>query len=211
MRHLAPFVIIALCLILLAGCSDWEQTYDFIKPHLIYCWEQSLPHSDAEIAFFGDSRTIGGDWYSAYPDKKVINLGVAGDKVSDLLKRVELFDHLSNLKCCFIAIGVNDCWTTEFDGSGFKTKLNQLLDNLESRDIKVYLTTVPGITRKNSAFMLIQEFVVNINVTAVNLIIRELAEERNLELIDVCTCLADSNAKLKEEYSLDGCHYNEAG
>ena len=48
--------------------------------HLSQMWAQSLEHADAENAFFGDSRVAGADWYSAYPGKKVINLGVGGDR-----------------------------------------------------------------------------------------------------------------------------------
>ena len=211
MRRLVVAAAIIISLFIITACSDYDALCVTVEKQLIYSWAQSMDHSDAEIAFLGDSRVIGADWYSAYPEKKVINLGVSGDKIENLLLRTALFDNLQNLRCCFVAIGVNNCWTMDFDRAAFKARFSELLDVLNDKGITIYLNTVPGITRKNSSFIRIQEFFVTLNVLQVNAVIKELAEERNLVLIDFAAEIADRNAKLKSEYSFDGCHYNSAG
>ena len=92
MRRKSIFLLVILIiLIALTGCNarKWEEKYNAMYSNLSYSWAQSLEHSDAEIAFFGDSRTILADWYSAFPDKKTVNLGVGGDRVEELQMQTE--------------------------------------------------------------------------------------------------------------------------
>ena len=88
MKRIALFLIpVLLLLMLCVSCSQnvSPELYYGMYSHLSEVWAQSLAHTDAKVAFFGDSRVIGADWNAAYPDSKVINLGVGGDKVSQLL------------------------------------------------------------------------------------------------------------------------------
>lgn len=60
-------------------------------------WRRSLMQldCDADIAFFGDTITIGGNWQEWFPEKKVINLGVPG---MELLHKFHYFpqDYIIN-------------------------------------------------------------------------------------------------------------------
>ncbi|MBR5098401.1 MAG: hypothetical protein IK091_04180 [Spirochaetales bacterium] len=213
-RKILTLLSIVSLILILTGCNarKWEDRYNAMYSNLSYSWAQSLEHSDAEIAFFGDSRTILADWYSAFPDKKTINLGVGGDRVEDLQMRMGLFDNLPQLKCCFVAIGVNNCPTMEFSKSDFKEKLRAVLNALLEKNLTVYINTVPGVTCEgNSGFNLIQRNLINGNVLLVNEAINELAEELGLKLINMAAVLADEDGELKPEYSADGIHFNEAG
>jgi lysophospholipase L1-like esterase len=214
MRRKSFFLLSLLAiLIILSGCdSRWEDRYNAMYSNLSYSWAQSLEHADAEIAFFGDSRTILADWYSAFPDKKTVNLGVGGDRVEDLQRRMGLFDNLPNLKCCFVAIGVNNCPTMEFSKSDFKSKLRAVLAALIEKNLTVYINTVPGVTCEgDSDFNFFQRKLYNANVLSVNAAIKELANELELTLIDMAAVLAYEDGELKPEYSADGIHFNEAG
>ena len=215
MRRKSIFLLVILIiLIVLTGCNarKWEEKYNAMYSNLSYSWAQSLEHSDAEIAFFGDSRTILADWYSAFPDKKTVNLGVGGDRVEELQIRMGLFDNLPDLKCCFVAIGVNNCPTMEFSKSDFKEKLRAVITALLEKNLIVYINTVPGVTCEgDSGFNFIQRNLINGNVLSVNAAIKELAQELELTLIDMAAVLAYEDGELKPEYSADGIHFNEAG
>ena len=179
--------------------------------HIVRMWAQSVEAGDgtAGIAFYGDSRVALADWYSAYPDYDVVNLGIGGDMVEQTLTRLSLLDAFE-VKYCFLAIGGNNALSGSFDTSSFRTNYDKLLTELENRDITVYVNTVAGITKayasesKSNAGK-------NDKIKAVNTIITELATSHNITVIDVASLLNDSDGFLKEEYSSDGVHFSDAG
>ena len=142
--------------LLAVSCSQDKipvSTYYYMYDHLSQVWAQSLAHADAKIAFYGDSRIIGADWNYAYPDSKVINLGVGGDRISNLLTRMPQIRTLTEkgqLECCFLAIGGNDCMSGSYDSEVFRTEYDRLLTELENLGLTVYVNTVAGITDENS-------------------------------------------------------------
>ncbi|MBQ3829539.1 MAG: hypothetical protein II813_01295, partial [Spirochaetales bacterium] len=151
MRRLITILFAAvLSLLFIVSCSQDKitlETYNMMYGHISQVWAQSLAHADAKIAFFGDSRVIGADWNAAYPDSKVINLGVGGDKVGNLLIRMPQIRTLKEngqLQCCFLAIGGNDCMSGSYGSTAFRTEYDRLLSELEGLVITVYVNTVAG-------------------------------------------------------------------
>lgn len=149
------FILIAALLpaLLLCSCSQDDtvsiDTYNLMYTHLSQVWAQSLAHADATTAFFGDSRVIGADWYSAYPDSKVVNLGIGGDKVGNLLARMCQISTLAEngrLECVFLAIGGNDCMSKSHDSSVFRSEYETLLSAMQAPGLTVYVNTIAGVT-----------------------------------------------------------------
>ena len=214
-----PLVLSALILALfLASCSQDtvpESTYWLMYSHLSEVWAQSLEHADAEIAFFGDSRVIGADWNSAYPDKKVINLGVGGDRISNLLTRmsqIKVLKEKGNLKYCFLAIGGNDCLSSKFDTSTFRDEYDTLLSELQNLGITVYVNTVAGVTSEGTSLSEKDARKANSKMAQGNEIIRELAEKHGMTLIDMAELMNNSDGSLKAAYaSADGVHFSSEG
>lgn len=219
MRRLITILFAAvLSLLFIVSCSQDKitlETYNMMYGHISQVWAQSLAHADAKIAFFGDSRVIGADWNAAYPDSKVINLGVGGDKVGNLLIRMPQIRTLKEngqLQCCFLAIGGNDCMSGSYGSTAFRTEYDRLLSELEGLVITVYVNTVAGITDEGSNVSAKTARTVNSRMDEANRIIKELAASHSMTVIDMAALMNTSGGKLKGEYATpDGVHFSEAG
>lgn len=218
MKRIAIVYVLIALLLLCVSCSQDKipaSTYNAMYEHLSQVWAQSLANADAKIAFFGDSRVIGADWNTAYPDSEVINLGVGGDKIGNLLTRMPQIRTLKEngqLRCCFLAIGGNDCMSGNYDSTAFRTEYDRLLSELEGLGITVYVNTVAGITDEGSNVSAKTARTVNSRMDEANRIIKELAASHSMTVIDMAALMNTSGGKLKGEYATpDGVHFSEAG
>ncbi len=211
-------IIPTLLLLVILLCSCHQEptvstgTYEAMYAHLVQMWTYNVQNGDgtAGIAFYGDSRVAGADWYSAYPDYDVVNLGIGGDCVEQTLTRLSLLDAYE-VKYCFLAIGGNNALSDSFDASSFRTNYDRLLTELENRNITVYVNTVAGVT-KACATESKENTRKNNNVKTVNSIIKELAAAHKMEVIDMASLMNDGNGYLQSQYaSSDGVHFSEAG
>ena len=215
-RGVLLFIVLAsICLV---GCSQDKvsmETYNFMYDHLSQVWAQSLAHADAKIAFYGDSRVIGADWNSAYPDSKVINLGVGGDKVGNLLRRMGQIRTLTTdgqLECVFLAIGGNDCMSENYDRGTFRKEFDRLLTELENLGLTVYVNTVAGITDDGTSVSSKTARTVNGRMKEANAVIKELAPAHSMTLIDMASLMNNPDGRLRKELCTpDGVHFSEAG
>lgn len=214
------FLILTLAVLLfLVSCSQGDkvskESFEAMYAHLSQVWAQSLAHADAENAFFGDSRVIGADWNSAYPEAKVINLGVGGDKIADLLTRLCQIETLvagGNLKRVFVAIGGNDCLSSGYSADKFREEYGNLLAKLSELDITVYVNTIAGITSEDTSVSAKDAKKANSKIAEANEIIKVLAENHNMVCIDIAALMDNEDGSLKKEYACpDGVHFSEAG
>ena len=211
--------LILITAILLCSCSQDDtvstETYNLMYTHLSQVWAQSLAHADATTAFFGDSRVIGADWYSAYPDSKVVNLGVGGDRIRNLrIWMSQLYTLVSNgqLSVCFLAIGGNDCMSSFYDSAVFRDEYDALLSELRSLGLTVYVNTIAGITDEGTPISSDTAKLVNDRIAQANEIIKELAASHGMTLIDIASAMNNTDGKLKAIYSTpDGVHFSESG
>jgi len=215
-----PVLILATLLVfcLLSSCSQDKvsiETYNVMYNHLSQVWAQSLAHADAKMAFFGDSRVIGADWYSAYPYSKVVNLGVGGDKTQDLITRlcqIEALVKNGDLQCCFLAIGGNDCMSDRFDSSVFRSEYDELLSKLQALGLTVYVNTVAGITDEGTSVSARTSRLVNGRMKEANGIIMDLAALHGMTVIDMAALMDNPDGRLKKELCTpDGVHFSDAG
>ena len=218
MRKTILISVLSVLVLLLAGCSqdkiDREQ-FDIMYAHLSQVWAQSLAHADAKIAFYGDSRVIGADWNAAYPDSAVINLGVGGDRINDLITRLPQIETLvakGNLECCFLAIGGNDCLSSGFDTTKFRQEYDSLLTRLKNLGITVYVNTIAGVTPDGTSLSSKDAKKANSKMAQGNEIIRELASAHGMTLIDMAQLMNNEDGTLKTAYaSADGVHFSAEG
>ncbi len=222
MKHKTPIILMVVALlpaILLCSCSQDDtvsiETYNTMYDHLSQVWAQSLAHADARLAFFGDSRVIGADWYGAYPDSKVVNLGVGGDRIRNLQIRMSQLHTLvssGQLSCCVLAIGANDCASSSYDSAVFRDEYDALLRELKSLGLTVYVNTIAGVTDEGTTLPSDTAKLVNRHIAEANGIIRELAAVHGLTLIDIASSMNNENGYLKAAYSTpDGVHFSESG
>ena len=214
------FLVFALVLSLIfVSCSQDDkisrESYDIMYAHLSQMWAQSLAHTDAETAFFGDSRVAGADWYSAYPEEKVINLGVGGDRIGNLITRLGQVKTLAgsgSLKRCFVAIGGNDCLSSKFNADKFKEEYDSLLAQLSELGITVYVNTIAGVTSEDTPVSANDAKKANSKIEQANAIIRASAQKYNVVCIEIAALMDNGDGSLKREYaSADGVHFSEEG
>jgi len=118
------------------------------------------------VAFFGDSITQAGATPGGYvdllrqalaklrPDAAVIPAGISGNKVADLLARVEADVLAREPSLVFVYVGINDVWHSQ-SGRGtpreaFEPALEQLCKTLEGRGARVVLATASVIGERSS-------------------------------------------------------------
>lgn len=205
-------VLLLLPLVLLVvSCAQPDSLMDTVYyQHSIDTWAESLKAQEPEIAFYGDSRVADVDWRNAFSDSKVVNLGVGGDKIGNLIRRLPLLDALE-IKVCFLSIGGNDCLSSAFSRTTFEYEYAMLLSALQERGIAVYAHTIAGITTAHATYDEKTVRKSNEKITLGNEIINRLAPGYGMHVIDIATLLNNPDGSLEAGYSLDGAHFTQAG
>jgi lysophospholipase L1-like esterase len=205
MKRIYPCVLL-LMITILCSCSQddsWEKAYKAQKEHYIAMWAQSLEPFENDIAFYGDSRVAGADWVTAFSAYDVVNLGIGGDRVSDLILRIPLVKAL-DIKHCFIAIGGNDCLASSFNLATFEAQYRELLDKLKPICPSLYLQTIAGVRNSISSNA-------SSKIQKANEVIGKLASDYGLPLIDMASLMNTEAGELQDAYSSDGVHFSPAG
>lgn len=184
------------------------------------------------IIFFGDSITELGIKPNGYVTiirdsleamgyrYNVIGAGISGNKVTDLLARIEK-DVLSKRPSVVVLyIGINDVWHFEFASRGltgtsketFKSGLMALISEIQSIGSKVILCTPSVIGEKNNGS---NKYDVMLN--DYSMISRRVAKKSNISLCDLRQTFLErlktqnpSNAE-KDIFTVDGVHLNDEG
>jgi lysophospholipase L1-like esterase len=195
------------------------------------CAAQQVTLSSKErIVFFGDSITELGVKPNGYVSlvrqdlkkqlKKIeiVGAGVSGNKVPDLLKRLEK-DVLSKKPTVVVVyIGINDVWHYALKGlrgtskDDFKDGLEELAARIEKAKIKLVLCTPTVIGEKhlgeNPQDQMLQEY---------SEVIRKIAKEKKVTLCDLRKAFLDhlkENNRFNQEKGIlttDRVHLNLAG
>ena len=183
------------------------------------------------ILFFGDSITQAGVGPQGYitklnqllkdrnPDAQyeLVGTGIGGNKVYDLYLRMDSDVLEKNPDVVVIWVGVNDVWHKASYGTGtdpdkFQRFYEAIIEKLQAKNIKVYLTTPSTIGERidNSNQ---QDGDLNLYSN----IIRKLASTMNCGLIDLRKAFLEYNLKNNSEnkesgiLTTDGVHLNEKG
>jgi lysophospholipase L1-like esterase len=184
-----------------------------------------------KIVFFGDSITQAGVDPGGYIVKigelaskeklsgnyDFIGAGIGGNKVYDLYLRLEADVLSKNPDVVIIYVGVNDVWHKRSYGTGtdadkFEKFYIALIKKLQAKNIKVALCT-PAVIGEKTDYS--NELDGDLN-NYCN-IIRSLASQNNLPLIDLRQAFLDYNKKFNTEnkeagiLTTDRVHLNEKG
>lgn len=203
------------CIFSLSSCNKKEtvskESYDQMYDHLVDCWNQSLSGIHFDNVFYGDSRIAGGDFTGAFKGKSVVNLGVGGDKVANLIRRFKLIDTVTP-KRIFLAIGGNDALSSSYNSETFRAEYSSLLSLFKAKNYDVYIHNVVGLTIENSKYSKSDIDKNNAKISEVNSIISNLAQEVSYPLIDICSKMNKLGTnEMNPDYSADGVHFNQIG
>lgn len=100
---------------------------------------------DADVVFLGDSITSGGDFSKYFPEKRVVNMGIPGDSLFEMLNRVEMID-LVNLEKVFVLGGINSL--TDRNSTVCLTWYENMIVGIQdSTDAEIYIQSILPISK----------------------------------------------------------------
>ena len=205
-------VICVIFLILTMGdeiqAQDWAKLERFRKENS----ELGPPdQGEKRIVFMGNSITEGWSQHSPsfFEGKPYINRGISGQTTPQMLIRFRPDVIDLEPEVVVILAGTND-----IAGNTGPSSLKMIMDNLESmaelaraNDIKVILCSVlpaydypwrPGLNPDKK-------------IPALNEMIKAYALQNDFIYLDYFSSMADERKGLKDKYTYDGVHPNEAG
>lgn len=154
------------------------------------------------IVFLGDSITDYVNFDEYLPSYKIINMGIAGDTTSGVLRRLGDVISLEPRKL-FLLIGTNDI------GDGIETapivrNIRKILERIQTRSsaTKIYLQAVFPVRLTDPR--------INADIRALNTSLEALAGALHCTFIDLYPLLLGDDAELAEEYTVDGLHLSDA-
>lgn len=168
---------------------------------------ETLPQSDSELIFLGDSLTDLCEWTEIFKGNKIKNRGICGDTTDGVLNRLSNIVQ-SRPQKLFLMIGINDLsQRRKVDDILANYKL--ILKNLQEQtpQTKVFVQSILPVNNQKTP----NHDGVNEKVIAVNTKLEELAKEFSFHYIDLFSSFLDSNHQLDAEYTSDGVHLNGKG
>jgi len=160
---------------------------------------------------------------------ELINKGIGGNKVSDLLLRYN--DDVLKLKpnIVFIYIGINDVWHKYDWGTGsdidiYEKGLRKIITDIKAVGAKIILCTPTVIGENNGEFKLINNFkdidtmeIMNKDLDAFSDVVRNLSSEFNTDLLDLRKKFKEYISENNDQnmpkgiLTSDGVHLNNEG
>ena len=160
---------------------------------------------------------------------ELINKGIGGNKVSDLLMRYQTDVIELNPDIVFVYIGINDVWHRYGSGTGtdidfYEEGLRKIITDIQSLGAKIILCTPTVIGENEGAFELVNNFKdidtmerMNNDLDAFSDVVRNLSLEFNVELLDLrnkfMSYISQNNPEnhSKGVLTYDGVHLNNTG
>lgn len=190
-----------------------------------------MPQKKLKVIFFGDSITQAGVQPGGYITRidsmcklenksdqfEFAGAGIGGNKVYDLYLRMDSDVVMKNPDIVAIYIGVNDVWHKATSGTGtdpdkFVRFYNTIIRKLKEKNIKIILCT-PATIGEKIDFSNQQDGDMN----QYSNIIRGIAAQNNLPLVDLRKAFLDYNLKNNPEnkdrgiLTTDRVHLNPKG
>lgn len=155
---------------------------------------------EADVVYFGDSETAGGDFQKAFPNVKSINLGYIGEDVKGMLRRVDAIAAVHPKKV-FLMAGINGLQQQTMDE--FEYWYAALVDAIQRDvpDAELYIESILPVTSYS-------DYCDNEKIREANVVLQRLAAERNIQYIDLYGAYAHEET-LPDEMSYDGLHLTE--
>jgi lysophospholipase L1-like esterase len=201
-------------------------------------------NNSTKVVFLGDSITQQGENFegegtykgfitslreNVSQEVELINKGIGGNKVPDLLLRYN--DDVLKLKpnIVFIYIGINDVWHKYDWGSGtdidiYEKGLRKIITDIKAVGAKIILCTPTVIGENNGEFKLNNNFkdidtmeIMNKDLDAFSDVVRNLSSEFNTDLLDLRKKFKEYISENNDQnmpkgvLTSDGVHLNNEG
>jgi len=201
-------------------------------------------NNSTKVVFLGDSITQQGENFegegtykgfitslreNVSQEVELINKGIGGNKVPDLLLRYN--DDVLKLKpnIVFIYIGINDVWHKYDWGTGsdidiYEKGLRKIITDIKAVGAKIILCTPTVIGENNGEFKLNNNFkdidtmeIMNKDLDAFSDVVRNLSSEFNTDLLDLRKKFKEYISENNDQnmpkgvLTSDGVHLNNEG
>ena len=166
---------------------------------------------DDNYLFLGDSITYMYDLDKYYEGLPVVNSGVNGDVVEDIMNDIEERVYQYNPSKIFLLIGTNDI--DQGDSQ------EEIVDHIEELLLEIHKNRPYAEIYLESIYPVLEgEKVVNIRtneeIMAINKELESFCKKEEFTYIDMFSLLVDSSSdevRIKDEYTKDGLHLSDEG
>ena len=157
------------------------------------------------IIMLGDSLTHNMIWDEAFKNTNVINRGISGNTTEDILGGLEEVI-MRNPKKIFLMIGINDLAkyiSKDKIISNYSVIIDRLINKLPNTTI--YIQSILPINTNIKCLSLSND-----DIEETNRLIKDIAENKNIEYIDLYKSFI-KDGQLNKELTFDGVHLNAKG
>ena len=213
--------ILILLLIMITSCTNSTKVV-FLGDSIT----QQAENSEGEGTYKGFITSLR---ENVSQEVELINKGIGGNKVSDLLLRYN--DDVLKLKpnIVFIYIGINDVWHKYDWGTGsdidiYEKGLRKIIADIKAVGAKIILCTPTVIGENNGEFKLNNNFkdidtmeIMNKDLDAFSDVVRNLSSEFNTDLLDLRKKFKEYISENNDQnmpkgvLTSDGVHLNNEG
>ena len=159
---------------------------------------------EGDIVFLGNSITDGGEFEELFEDTRIKNRGINSDDIKGIRERLKQITDYSPAKI-FLLIGINDI---SHDDSIEKilAEYEILVSEIHSQSptTLLYIQSVMPINNDFERYLSLKGK--ETKILTLNSKLEELAVKKGDTFINLWPFLADSEGKLKTEYTNDGLH-----
>ena len=150
------------------------------------------------LVFIGDSLTEWYDWQARFPSYRVLNLGLSGETVEELLDRRDMLrDRIDAPDIIFLMTGINNILSERYD---ITVSYREIVRNLTTwyKGSKVVVQSLLPVD---------MPWINNDTIRTINRHLSDLAREQDADYLDVYSHFVDKNGKpIRGLLSDDGVH-----
>ena len=170
---------------------------------------EAMPTSESDIIFLGNSITDGGEWSELFGNPNCKNRGISGDITPGVLNRLETITK-GKPAMVFLMIGTNDMnWG--IDNDSIARSVRQVVQRIKEESPRTKII-VQSILPTNDCYGLFTGHTKRYaDVAVVNAMLKDMAEEEDVEYLDLYSRFANEEGKMNPAYSNDGLHLNGDG
>jgi lysophospholipase L1-like esterase len=155
------------------------------------------------LVFIGDSLTEWYDWQERFPAYRVMNLGISGETVEELLdRRDHIRERIKDPNIVFLMTGINNILSERYD---ITVPYGEIVRNLTTwyKGAKVVVQSLLPVD---------MPWINNDTIRTINRHLSEIAREHDGEYLDVNSHFVDENGKPRPGLlSDDGVHLAAMG
>ena len=170
---------------------------------------EAMPTSENDIIFLGNSITDGGEWFELFQNANCKNRGISGDITLGVLNRLETITK-GKPAMVFLMIGTNDM-NHGYSNDTISLNVRQIVQRIKQESPRTKII-VQSILPTNDCYGLFTGHTKRYSdVAVINGMLKTMADEEDVEYLDLYSRFANNEGKMNPLYSNDGLHLNANG